>query len=217
MDDFYENLAPEDVAILDQLSKLLIELRESHMTLLARYEVASEDDLYDRLREGKLAEHTAYEDYLGARIIESTRMAVREQLRDYMLQVDPPSSGEHLHARLSDEVVTRYGERLKEVPLQSLDALTLKFDTGLQVELRFANAHEYSIHWQWPDGEGRIDTAPAPGHGKLATCPNHLHAMDGGLRPDPLTQPGREPWENLSVVLDALLRDPRLEGGPLSG
>ena len=56
MDDFYENLAPEDVAILDQLSKLLIELRESHMTLLARYEVASEDDLYDRLRAGKLAD-----------------------------------------------------------------------------------------------------------------------------------------------------------------
>lgn len=209
MADFYENLAPEDIAILDQMAKLLIELRESHMALLARYEVASEDDLYDRLREGKLAEHTAYEDYLGARIIESTRMAVRAQLRDYMLQIDPASSGEHLHARLSDEVVTRYGERLTDTPHQSFDALTMKFDNGLQVELRFANAHEYSIHWQWPGGEGRIDTAP--GHGKLATCPNHLHAVDGGLCPDPLTQPGREPWENLSLVLDALLLDPRLE------
>jgi hypothetical protein len=209
MADFYENLAPEDIAILDQLAKLLIELRESHMTLLARYSVASEDDLFDRLRAGKLAEHTAYEDYLGARIIESTRQAVRAQLRDYMLQIDPASAGVHLHAWLSDEVITRYGERLTGEPRQSLDALTLQFDSGLAVELRFANANEYSIYWQWPDGQGRIDTAP--GHGKLATCPNHLHAADGSLRPDPLTRPGREPWENLSAVLDALLQNPRLD------
>ncbi len=211
MADFYENLPPEDVAELDRLAKLLIELRESHMTLLARYAVASEDDLYDRLRAGKLAEYPAYEDYLGARIIESTRQAVRAQLRDYMLQINPGGAGKQLHAQLSDAVVTHYGERLQGVPRQSLDALTLLFDNGLGVELRFAGADEYSIYWQWPGGEGRIDTAP--GHAQLATCPNHLHAVDGSLRPDPLTQPGRAPWENLRAVLDALLQNPRLETG----
>ncbi len=209
MADFYENLHPDDVAELDRLAKLLIELRESHMTLLARHAVASEDDLYDRLRAGKIAEHPAYEDYLGARIIESTRQAVRAQLRDYMLQITPGADGKHLHAQLSDALVTYYGERLQGVPRQSLDALTLQFDSDLGVELRFAGADEYSIYWQWPGGEGRIDTAP--GHAQLATCPNHRHAVDGSLRPDPLTQPGREPWENLRAVLDALLQDPRLE------
>jgi hypothetical protein len=209
MAGFYENLAPEDVAALDRLAMLLIELRESHMTLLARYAVASEDDLYDRLRAGSIAEHTAYEDYLGARIIESTRQAVRAQLRDYMLQLKPDGSSGILHARLSDSVVSHYGERLAGAPRQSLDALILQFDSGLGVELRCANAHEYSIYWQWPGGEGRIDTAP--GHAGLATGPHHLHAVDGSLRADPLTQPGREPWENLRAVLDALLQDPRLE------
>ena len=209
MANFYENLAPEDVAVLDRLAMLLIELREAHMTLLARHAVASEDDLYDRLRAGRIIDHTAYEDYLGARIIESTRLAVRAQLRDYMLQINPGGGGRNLHAQLSDAVVTHYGERLQGVPRQSLDALTLLFDSGLGVELRFAGADEYSIYWQWPGGEGRIDTAPR--HAQLATCPNHLHAADGSLRPDPLTQPGREPWKNLQAVLDAILKNPRLE------
>ena len=209
MTGFYENLSPEDVAVLDRLAQLLIELRESHMALLARYAVASEDDLYDRLRDGRIEEHTTYEDYLGARIIESTRQAVRTQMRDYMLQLQPDGASRILHADLADAVVGHYGERLEGVPRQSFDALTLQFDSGLGVELRFATAHEYSIHWRWPGGEGRIDTAP--GHARLATGPHHLHAVDGSLRPDPLTQPGREPWENLRAVLVALLQDPRLE------
>ncbi len=209
MASFYENIAPEDVAVLDRLAMLLIELRESHMTLLTRHAVTNEDDLFDRLRAGKLPEHTTYEDYLGARIIESTREAVRAQLRDYMLQINPGGAGRNLHARLSDAAVTHYGERLDGAPRQSLDALTLLFDSGLGVEVRFANANEYSIYWQWPGGEGRLDTAP--GHTRLATCPNHLHTADGSLRPDPLTQPGREPWENLQAVLDAILKDPQLE------
>ncbi len=212
MAGFYENLAPGDVAVLDRLAKLLIELRESHMTLLARYAVHSEHDLYERLRDGRVDEHPAYEDYLGAMIIESTRQAVRAQLRDYMLQLTPDADSRNLHAELSDAVVSRYGERLEGAPRQALDALILRFDNGLGVELRCANAHEYSLYWQWPDGQGRIDTAP--GHAGLATGPQHRHAADGSLLPDTLTQPGREPWENLRAVLDALLQDPRLPAVP---
>lgn len=208
MANFYENLAPEDVAVLDRLAMLLIELRESHTTLLARHAVTHEDDLYARLSDGSIIEHTTYEDYLGARIIESTRQAVRAQLRDYMLQINPGGAGGNLHAQLSDAVVTRYGERLAGVPRLSLDALTLKFDSGLGVEVRFANADEYSIYWLWPEGEGRIDTAPR--HPLLTTHPNHRHAADGSLCVDTLTQPGREPWENLQAALDAILQNPRL-------
>ena len=213
MNNFYENLAPEDVAGLDHLAKLLIELRESRMTLLARYAVASEEDLFERLHAGKLPEHTAYEDYLGARIITSTRAAIRSQLRDYMLQINPAGVSMNVHAQLSDAVITRYGERLECTPQQSFDALMLRFDTGLGVELRFASADEYSIYWQWQDTEWRIDTAPL--HTHLSSFPNHVHAADGGVRPDLLTAPGRPPWENLRVVLDAILENPRLDIPPI--
>lgn len=212
MANFYENLAPEDVATLDRLSALLIELRESHLALLARYTVASEDELFERLRAGKLAEHTAYEDYLGARIIASTRAAIRSQMRDYMLQINPASVSMNVHAQLSDAVITRYGERLECAPQQSFDALMLRFDTGLGVELRFASVDEYSIYWQFQDTEWRIDTAPLYTH--LSSFPNHVHAADGSVRPDPLTAPGRPPWENLRVVLDAILENPRLDIPP---
>ncbi len=86
MDNFYENLAPEDVLILDSLSKLLIELRESRDALLDHYGVADDAGLLDRIRTGDVGEHPGYEAYLGAKIIASTREAVRKELRDYMLE-----------------------------------------------------------------------------------------------------------------------------------
>lgn len=86
MDNFYENLAPEDVLILDSLSKLLIELRESRDALLDHYGAADDAGLLDRIRAGDVGEHPGYEAYLGAKIIASTREAVRKELRDYMLE-----------------------------------------------------------------------------------------------------------------------------------
>ena len=115
-----------------------------------------------------------------------------------------------LHEELSAEVISHCGERLQGVPRQSFDAMTITFDNGLDVELRFAGDGEYCIAWQWQGEIRRIDTAPL--HPGLATFPNHLHTADGGPQPDPLTVPGRTPWENLRAVLDALLQDPRLGG-----
>ncbi len=86
MDNFYENLAPEDIQILDSLSKLLIELRESRAALLDHYEVTDDSMLLEKIRTGDVEEHPAYEVYLGAKLIESTREAVRKELRDYMLE-----------------------------------------------------------------------------------------------------------------------------------
>jgi len=86
MDNFYENLAPEDVQILDSLSKLLIELRESRAALLDHYEVVDDSMLLEKIRAGDVDEHPAYEVYLGAKLIEATREAVRKELRDYMLE-----------------------------------------------------------------------------------------------------------------------------------
>ena len=85
MANFYENLAPEDVTALDTLARLLLELRESRDQLLARHAAADETELLERIRSGAVAEHPAYEDYLGIRSIVLTRERIRGELRDYML------------------------------------------------------------------------------------------------------------------------------------
>jgi hypothetical protein len=110
-----------------------------------------------------------------------------------------------IHTQLADAIGQHYGERLTQPPQLTQDALTLAFDSGLLVQLRFANADEYSIQWSFDGRELRIDTAPL--HPGLTSFPNHLHDADGTVRADTLTRPGRAPWENLQAVLDSLLGD----------
>ncbi len=87
MRSFYEDLSPEDVETLDALSRLLVELRESRLALLARHQVQDEDALLDKIKRGEVPEHPTYEDYLGAKAITATRETIRAELRDYMLQI----------------------------------------------------------------------------------------------------------------------------------
>ena len=89
MAGFYDKLAAEDVAVLDRLSRLLIELRENRLSLLQRHGCGDEDELMAKIRSGTVSEHPAYEDYLGAKIITQTRAALRRELRDYLLEIDP--------------------------------------------------------------------------------------------------------------------------------
>jgi hypothetical protein len=117
-------------------------------------------------------------------------------------------SGLQIHLALAERVVARYAGSLAADPRLSQDALTLQFADDLAVELRFASAAEYAIHWAWGEAELRIDTAPL--HPGLATFPNHLHDHEGACRADRLTVPGRDPWENVERVLEALLADPLL-------
>ncbi len=87
MRSFYEDLSSEDVETLDVLSRLLVELRESRLALLARHHVEDEDALLDKIKHGEAPEHPTYEDYLGAKAITVTRETIRTELRDYMLQI----------------------------------------------------------------------------------------------------------------------------------
>ncbi len=89
MPGFYGSLAPEDVEMLDRLARLLIELRESRRQLLARHGATEEAELLERIRCSEIAEHPAYEDYLGARLITATREAIRAELKDYLLHLAP--------------------------------------------------------------------------------------------------------------------------------
>ena len=117
-------------------------------------------------------------------------------------------SGLHIHLALAERVAARYAGSLAAYPRVSQDALTLQFSDGLALELRFASPEEYAINWVWGEAELRIDTAPL--HRDLATFPKHLHDHEGACRADPLTVPGRDPWENVERLLEALSADPLL-------
>ena len=114
-----------------------------------------------------------------------------------------------LHLALKEEIERRYADVLTGDPELAQDALLLRLENGVALELRFAAADAYAIGWRWGEAELRIDTAPL--HADLATFPNHLHDAEGRLRADPLTRPGREPWDNVRIVIDALLADPLLQ------
>ena len=114
-----------------------------------------------------------------------------------------------LHLELKARIEERYGAHLPAGAELKLDALLLRFDSGLALELRFASAEEYAFNWIWGEAGLRIDTAPL--HPELKTRPHHLHDVDGIPRDDPLTRPGAAPWDNVRKVIDAVLDDPLLQ------
>ena len=77
MANFYENIEPSDATQLEQLSRLIYELRENRDAILSANGVADEAALLERIRTGEAAEHPAYEHYLSARILAETRETVR--------------------------------------------------------------------------------------------------------------------------------------------
>lgn len=114
-----------------------------------------------------------------------------------------------IHPGLVENIIGAYGDRLAASPELTLDAIILRLENEVVMAVRFASPDEYSITWRWGEAGCGIDTAPC--HPELATFPNHLHDDSGKALPDPLTSPSREPWDNLRVIMDAVLRDPLLE------
>jgi hypothetical protein len=216
METFFKNVAYEDAENIEQASRLIFELRENRAALLQPYQVADDAELLARIKAGQLPEHPSYEHYLSARILTNTRESLRAELAAHLEQVAGkpasreaavPSESVH-HIELQEQLVSHYGERLDGAPQLLQDALALCFDNGLVVELRVASADEYAIHWLWGDAELSIDTAPL--HPDVGSFPSHFHDLDGRIRPDPLTRPGRAPLANIQALIDALLVDPLL-------
>lgn len=114
-----------------------------------------------------------------------------------------------LHSAISEQLITDFGERLTDLPMLNHDALEVRFDSGLVLQIRYPNLEEYSLLWQFNARTLTIDTAPV--HAELASFPNHLHDSEGRITADPLTHPGRPVWENLHALVSTLLNDPWLE------
>ena len=115
----------------------------------------------------------------------------------------------NLHSAISDQLINDFGERLVDLPRLNHDALEVRFDTGLILQIRYPNIDEYSLHWSFRDRTLGIDTAPV--HPQLDSFPNHLHDSAGRILPDCLTRPGQPVWDNLQPLITALLNDPWLE------
>lgn len=118
----------------------------------------------------------------------------------------------NLHTWIGEQLITDFGERLADLPRQSHDAVEVRFDTGLAMQIRYPDPDEYSLRWQFRGRTLGIDTAPL--HTDIETFPNHLHDREGCIVADPLTRPGRPAWENLQPLIARLLDDPWLETQP---
>lgn len=111
-----------------------------------------------------------------------------------------------LHLELLPAIENEFGARLAAPPQLAQDALLIRLDNGVSLEVRYLDATHYSLQWLWGEAVARIDTAPV--HPELASFPNHWHDSTGRLRADPVTLPGRAPWFNLRALILALLEDP---------
>jgi hypothetical protein len=195
-----------DTEALENLySRTTYLLRESRKEILKRYAVDDEAALLEKIRAGETAAHPAYQHYLSALILEQTRAQVQAEMvalgRDDI--DDMPAISVHL--LLKEGVERDYADRISEPPRLAQDALTLAFDTGLLVELRYVSADAYSIEWSNGEHDLRIDTAP------VGSDARHLHGPADSRLPDGLMRAGADCWKNFSELLDVLLRDPLLE------
>jgi hypothetical protein len=87
MSNYYDALPLHAAEQLEQLSRLAFELRDDRRRLLSRHGVDSEEALLERIRQGEVAEHPAYEHYLGARSLAATREAVRGRLQGVLREL----------------------------------------------------------------------------------------------------------------------------------
>jgi hypothetical protein len=169
-------------------AKTSYQLRESRKALLQRYAADSEAALLERIWQGDVEPHPAYEHYLSALIIEQNREQIRAEMAAHMAQAaDLPLISVHLLIR--DKLENHYAARLAEPVRMAQDALLLSFDTGLMLEVRYFSRREYSIMWCLGELEGRLDTGPISGAG----------AGDGA---------GDDCWLHFSRLLEQLLDDP---------
>jgi len=88
MASFFENLDPDTAEEIEQLSRLVYELRENRNTVLQMHGAEDEAALLQRIQNGAVAEHPAYEHYLAARILAGTRETVRVVLAERLTEAN---------------------------------------------------------------------------------------------------------------------------------
>ncbi|MGV8899856.1 MAG: hypothetical protein ACOH2B_11530 [Burkholderiaceae bacterium] len=204
-----ETANSEDLQVL--YAKTAFMLRESRKEVLRQYAVECETDLLEKIKNREVSEHPAYDHYLSALILDQTRVQVRAEMMEQFggaltVQAEPVVC---MHLIFKDMLKEHYAERMVEPVRLAQDALTLSFDTGLMMEVRYFSNEEYSINWSWGDAELRMDTAPI--HANCAIFPLHVHDENGIVRAGLMAEHSLDDWRNFSSMLDILLLNPLLE------
>lgn len=204
-----ELIDPMNAEALQALyAKTAYMLRESRKEVLRRYAVDSEAALLEKIKNGEVSEHPAYDHYLSALILDQTRMQVRaEMMEQFGDAATVPDVCMHLIFK--EKLEEHYAERMVEPVRLAQDAMTLSFDTGLMMEVRYFSSEEYSINWSWGEAELHLDTAPM--HVNCITFPVHVHEENDVVRAGPIADSSPDGWRNFSRLLDNLLLDPLLE------
>lgn len=80
MEPFYSNIPPQDALEIEQLARLMYEVRAARDDVLARLGAADPEQALACINKGELPEHPAYEHYLSARILTDLAIQVRADL-----------------------------------------------------------------------------------------------------------------------------------------
>lgn len=80
MEPFYSNIPPQDALEIEQLARLMYELRSARDEVLTRLGAAEAEQALACIRNGDLLEHPAYEHYLSARILADLAAQARADL-----------------------------------------------------------------------------------------------------------------------------------------
>lgn len=113
-----------------------------------------------------------------------------------------------LHLELGAAIEASFATDLASPVEQKQDALVIRLNNGVTLQVRYAAADAYSLRWLYGDAESGIDTAPL--HHGLKTFPNHFHDSNGHITADPITRPDALPEENVRALIRALLDNPML-------
>ncbi|MGE5493276.1 MAG: hypothetical protein ACM31P_18595 [Actinomycetota bacterium] len=213
MEDFFRHVPVDEVIDIEAAARVIYELRENRADILNGHGVHDEGELLERIAQGSLPEHPAYDSYLSARIVAETRELLRRQLERHLSQVNgsrteaaPIEEIDFSPAGIKRRLETAFSDRIEGEVLAARDAVLFKLDNGVIVELKVLSPTEYAFGWLWGEATLRIDTAP--GADRAAS---HFHDLEGNIRPDPVTVPGHPPLENIDRLVKALLADPLLE------
>jgi len=80
MDPIYSTMPPEDALEIEQIARLMYEVRTARDNLLAGLGAADPEQALARISKGELPEHPAYEHYLSARILADLAIQVHTDL-----------------------------------------------------------------------------------------------------------------------------------------
>jgi hypothetical protein len=80
MDPFYSDVRPEDAIEIEQLARLMYDLRSARDKLLVQLGASDAADVLKGITSGKLPEHPSYEHYLSLEILADLHGQIRSEL-----------------------------------------------------------------------------------------------------------------------------------------